>query len=86
MKMNEIKDFRDPSFNPPTVQKVNKIEEGNFFVPSGDIQPEMEIPEAGLNWSKVFSLAFLGLVAAAVLLIGISILKDPSVIKWNPPL
>ena len=29
-----------PYFNPPYLQKVNKIEEGNFFVPSGGIEPD----------------------------------------------
>lgn len=29
-----------PFFNPPTVQKVNKIEEGNFFVPTEGVLPE----------------------------------------------
>ena len=29
-----------PYFNPPYLQKVDKIEEGNFFVPSGGIEPE----------------------------------------------
>ena len=27
-----------PYFNPPTVQKVNKIEEGNFFVPTEGVE------------------------------------------------
>lgn len=29
-----------PYFNPPTTQKVNKIEEGNFFVPTEGVLPE----------------------------------------------
>ena len=29
-----------PYFNPPYLQKVDKIEEGNYFVPSGGIEPE----------------------------------------------
>ena len=29
-----------PYFNPPYLQKVDKIEEGNYFVPSAGIEPE----------------------------------------------
>lgn len=29
-----------PYFNPPYLQQINKIEEGNFFVPSEGIEPD----------------------------------------------
>ena len=59
-----------PYFNPPYLQKVDKIEEGNYFVPSGGIEPESvrdfeTTQEKMIRMSKWITLAVV--VAAAVL-------------------
>lgn len=59
-----------PYFNPPYLQKVDKIEEGNYFVPSGGIEPESvrdfeTTQEKAIRMSKWITLAVV--VAAAVL-------------------
>ena len=57
-----------PYFNPPYLQKVDKIEEGNFFVPSDGIEPEsvhdyQTTKEKTIRVTKWIALA---VVAAAV--------------------
>jgi len=59
-----------PYFNPPYLQKVDKIEEGNYFVPSGGIEPESvkdfeTTQEKAIRAMKWIALAA---VAAAVVL------------------
>lgn len=61
-----------PYFNPPNIQKVNTIEEGNFFVPTKGVEPEAVHEELSLKAVKVkrilkITLAVVGAVAFGVL-------------------
>lgn len=61
-----------PYFNPPNIQKVNTIEEGNFFVPTNGVEPEAVHEEQSLKAAKakrIFKiiLSVVGAVAFGVL-------------------
>ena len=58
-----------PYFNPPYLQKVDKIEEGNFFVTSGGIEPESvhEMHPGKARTIKIMKLIALGVAAVALL-------------------
>ena len=71
MKINEIKDYRDPSFTPPTVQKVNQRDMGNFFVPGGEQDTEPVLESGNKKLRKV--LTIVGIVLAVALLIYLGI-------------
>ncbi len=71
MKLNDIKDYRDPSFTPPTVQKVNQRDVGNFFVPSGEQDAEL-LPETGnKKLRKVLTIVAIVLAVALLIYLGI---------------
>ena len=59
-----------PYFNPPYLQKVDKIEEGNYFVPSGGIEPE-SVKDFQTSQDKIFRTTkwiTLAIVVAATIL------------------
>lgn len=61
-----------PYFNPPNIQKINTIEEGNFFVPTEGVEPESVHEEPSLKAAKVkrvlkITLAAVGVIAFAAL-------------------
>lgn len=60
-----------PYFNPPYLQKVDKIEEGNYFVPSGGIEPESvnEVQVRNEKIIKIIKWIALAACVSAVLLI-----------------
>ncbi len=55
-----------PYFNPPYNQKVTKIEEGNFFVASGGIEPDSVRVDLGASRTKMGQI-----IKIAALLIGV---------------
>ena len=70
-----------PYFNPPNIQKVNTIEEGNFFVPTQGVEEEELTREVSRKKAKVLKVLkicgiVLGVAVFALLLI--SFLKDPN--------
>ena len=64
-----------PYFNPPYLQKVDKIEEGNYFVPSGGIEPDsvLEIQPEKAKTIKVLKLIALGVAIATMILIAMNL-------------
>ena len=60
-----------PYFNPPYNQKITKIEEGNFFVASGGIEPDSVRVDLDTGHTKMIQMvkiaALLAGVAAAIL-------------------
>lgn len=68
-----------PYFNPPTTQKVNKIEEGNFFVPTLGVLPESvteEYTPAIEKALKRIKVSMWILAAIGWLLLGATIISD----------
>lgn len=66
-----------PYFNPPYNQKVTKIEEGNFFVASGGIEPDSVRVDLGASHTKVLqfvkiAVLFAGLAAAILFCIAMA--------------
>ena len=66
-----------PYFNPPYLQKVDKIEEGNYFVPSGGIEPDsvLEIQPEKAKTIKALKLIALGVAIATMILIAMNLLS-----------
>lgn len=61
-----------PYFNPPYNQKVNKIEEGNFFVTSAGIEPDSVRVDLDVQRDKAirivkYAVLALGIVATVIL-------------------
>ena len=70
-----------PYFNPPHIQKVNTIEEGNFFVPTKGVEEEELTREVSARKAKAMKVlkicgVVLGMAVFALLLV--SWLKDPN--------
>lgn len=64
-----------PYFNPPYNQKVNKIEEGNFFVASGGIEPDSVRVDLGAQRAKMIRfIKIAALVVGAVATVILSIM------------
>lgn len=63
-----------PYFNPPYLQKVNKIEEGNFFAPSHGVELEsvQDYHPEQLKAIKIMKLIALGVASAAMILLALS--------------
>lgn len=65
-----------PYFNPPYNQKINKIEEGNFFVTSGGIEPDSVRVDLGAQRARmirIIKIAALAVGAAAMVVLSITI-------------
>ncbi len=68
-----------PYFNPPTTQKVNKIEEGNFFVPTLGVLPSSvteEYTPAKAKVRKIVKTAIYIAAAVAFVIMGILVISD----------
>ena len=63
-----------PYFNPPYLQKVDKIEEGNYFVPSGGIEPESVKDFETSKEKAIRATKWIALVVAAAAVILMSFL------------
>ncbi len=68
-----------PYFNPPHIQKVNTIEQGNFFVPTKGVEEEMLAKEVSAKKAKVMKIVKIcalvaGLIAFVIL--GVFVIKD----------
>lgn len=64
-----------PYFNPPTTQKVNKIEEGNFFVPTLGVMPssvEDYVPKS----IKVIKTCIYAVAAVTFVILGILVISE----------
>lgn len=68
-----------PFFNPPTIQKINKVEEGNFFVPTQGVMPESVTQEISPRKAKVIktvrTIAYI-IGAIAFVVMGILVITD----------
>ncbi len=74
-----------PFFNPPTIQKVNKIEEGNFFVPTEGVLPDSvtkELPPAKAKGLKIVKTVAWIIGVAVFVLMGALTIAD----YYNIPL
>ena len=75
-----------PFFNPPHVQKVTAVEEGNFFVPTEGVDAESATQDLGTTRTKVGKIVKIVLIAAAVItfvVLGVLAFLDPGPI---PPI
>ena len=64
-----------PFFNPPTIQKVNKIEEGNFFVATEGVELD-SVKELKPSHAKAKKIVKIVVILAAVIvfiLLGIEV-------------
>ena len=62
-----------PYFNPPGVQKVTTIEQGNFFVPTDGVEPECVKDDFNPRHTKVTKVVKIGFaiaIIAAILVMG----------------
>ena len=70
-----------PYFNPPHIQKINTIEQGNFFVPTKGAEEEelsREMSARKAKTIKVLKICGLILGVVAFIVVGIFVLKDPT--------
>lgn len=68
-----------PFFNPPTIQKVNKIEEGNFFVPTEGVEldSEKELHPTRVKVKKAIKIAVIAVAVVVFVLLGIEVITNP---------
>lgn len=68
-----------PYFNPPTIQKVNKIEEGNFFVPTEGVEVDAvkELHPTRAKVKKIIKIAVIAVAVIAFVVIGIELVMNP---------
>lgn len=67
-----------PFFNPPTIQKVNKIEEGNFFVPTEGVEVDSvkELKPAHAKAKKIVKTVVIIAAVIAFVLLGIEAIMN----------
>ena len=68
-----------PYFNPPGIQKRNAFERGDWFVPSGGIEPDSVNEELNLRRAKVKKILKITVTVLAVIgfvVLGYFCLKD----------
>lgn len=69
-----------PFFNPPHVQKVTAVEEGNFFVPTKGVDSEAASEDFGTvrtKIGKIIKTVVIVLAIAAFITIGVLAFLDP---------
>ena len=67
-----------PFFNPPNIQKVNTIEQGNYFVPTDGVTPEQVEDDAyrpSGKLKRILTAAFIGLAIAALFIVPLFLSK-----------
>lgn len=77
-----------PYFNPPTTQKVNKIEEGHFFVPTKGVDEEVaseEFETAHTKIRKVIKTIAIILAGAVFITLGALVILDPGPVPHIVP-
>lgn len=70
-----------PYFNPPHIQKVNTIEQGNFFVPTKGVEEEelaREMTPRNAKIVKVLKTCGLILGIIAFIVLAVFVFKDPA--------
>lgn len=77
-----------PYFNPPTTQKVNKIEEGNYFVPTKGIDEKVASEDFGTAHTKtrkVIKTIAIILAVAGFIALGAMVILDPGAVPHVVP-
>lgn len=72
-----------PYFNPPHVQKVTAVEEGNFFVPTEGVDAESASHEHGpvrTKVGKVLKIALITVGIIAFVVLGVLAFLDPGTV------
>ena len=77
-----------PFFNPPHIQKVTAVEEGNFFVPTQGVDGEMaskNADKARTKSGKIVKTVLIVLAAAAFITIGVMTIMDTAPLPYLMP-